>query len=128
MGGEMSRWLQLVRKAAENPASLPDTPTEPDKSPSAVPEQAFCPLLSGCRVENLEKDRSELEEPHAPSQSIGNRPRCWQGKVVSITEWKALSDWERWGPQGATWNPLTARWEAADPHEQPKGGQAHGCA
>ena len=44
-------------------------------------------------------------------QSAGGRPKTWTGKVVSLDEWRTLSDWDKHGPNGPSWNALTRRWE-----------------
>lgn len=36
-------------------------------------------------------------------RSLTGRPRTWTGKIVSIEEWRSLSDWERDGPNGRIW-------------------------
>ncbi len=42
---------------------------------------------------------------------VGGRPRTWTGKVVSLDEWRRLSEWERHGPGGKVWNGKTQHWE-----------------
>ena len=32
--------------------------------------------------------------------SVGAMPRTWTGRVVSLDEWRALSRWDRLGPEG----------------------------
>ena len=125
----MSRWLQLARSTSETKTPLPDTPTEPDKSPPPLVDQTFCPLLSGCRVDNSPQERRSpvaLSEADLPAdRGVGGRPKCWQGKVVSLAEWRELSEWDRWGPRGRVWSPFTRRWEEPDEAIQPDGGQTH---
>ncbi len=51
----------------------------------------------------------------APShyrQTVGGRQRSWTGKVISLADWRNLSDWERHGSTGKMWNGLTQQWEA----------------
>lgn len=43
----------------------------------------------------------------------GNR-RTWTGRVVSLDEWRKLSDWDRHGSTGKIWNGLTRQWELAE--------------
>ncbi|WP_321363161.1 hypothetical protein [uncultured Celeribacter sp.] len=121
----MSRWLQLVDEGEENHKPLPDTLTEPDTSPDGGGEMTFCHVLSGCRVEKLEKEntaqktspsaRRAAPDPHDTAQpsrlSVGSSPCTWTGKVVSLEEWKRMSDWERHGPNGRHWNALSRKWE-----------------
>ncbi|HMO70441.1 MAG TPA: hypothetical protein PKC84_02135 [Paracoccaceae bacterium] len=42
---------------------------------------------------------------------MGLFPRTWSGRMVSLREWRELTDWERHGPQGRHWNGATGRWE-----------------
>lgn len=42
---------------------------------------------------------------------ITGTPRTWTGRVVSLDEWRRLSDWDRHGSTGKIWNGLTRKWE-----------------
>ena len=39
-----------------------------------------------------------------------SRPVTWTGKVVSLAQWRELSDWERHGPQGRVWDGQADQW------------------
>lgn len=52
---------------------------------------------------------SENRYPHAYS-ALGN-PVTWTGRIVSLDDWRGLSQWERHGPDGRHWNGITQRWE-----------------
>ncbi len=43
--------------------------------------------------------------------AAGKRPKTWTGKIVSLADWRVLSDWERHGPNGRLWNGQTKGWE-----------------
>ncbi len=49
--------------------------------------------------------------PGLRGQTVGGRQRSWTGKVVSLADWRNLSDWERHGSTGKMWNGLTQQWE-----------------
>lgn len=125
----MNRWLALAKEASETSKPLPDTPTEPDK-------RGLCQVLSGCQVEKTENASASdaIEAPRAfappePSQpsrptpprpepdafpyghSVDGQPLTWTGKVVSLAEWKRLSEWDKHGSTGKVWNGLTRAWE-----------------
>ena len=38
-------------------------------------------------------------------------PRTWTGRLVSLDEWRRLSDWDRHGPDGRYFYSDTGRWE-----------------
>lgn len=42
---------------------------------------------------------------------ITGTPRTWTGRVVSLDEWRRLSEWDRHGSTGKIWNGLTRQWE-----------------
>ena len=44
-------------------------------------------------------------------QTACGRQRTWTGKIVSLSDWHTLSDWERHGSTGRMWNGLTRQWE-----------------
>ncbi len=43
--------------------------------------------------------------------SIGGRPLTYTGRVVSLEDWRNLSDWEKHGPDGRVWNGKARAWE-----------------
>lgn len=52
-------------------------------------------------------------EPASPyGQSIGGGQLTWIGKIVSLDEWRTLTEWDRHGSTGKMWNGLTQQWEA----------------
>lgn len=53
--------------------------------------------------------------PHG--HSVSGAPRTWTGRVVSLDQWRKLSDWDRHGPDGRVWNGATQQWE--NPGEAP---------
>jgi len=44
-------------------------------------------------------------------QTASGRQRTWTGKVVSLDDWRNLSEWERHGSTGKVWNGLARAWE-----------------
>ena len=54
-------------------------------------------------------------------QAFGGRPKTWTGRVVSLEEWRGLSEWERHGPGGRLFCGICRVWIAA-------GGNACGVA
>ena len=48
----------------------------------------------------------------SPHGQTAGRQRSWTGKVVSLADWRNLSEWERHGSTGKLWNGLTQQWEA----------------
>lgn len=42
---------------------------------------------------------------------VSGSPRTWSGRVVSLDEWRRLTEWEKHGSTGKTWNGLTRRWQ-----------------
>lgn len=40
----------------------------------------------------------DRENPFVHGQSPGGRPTTWTGKVVSLADWRQLSEWEKHGP------------------------------
>lgn len=47
----------------------------------------------------------------AHGQGINGEPRTWTGRVVSLADWRRLSQWERHGPDGRYFYGDTRQWE-----------------
>jgi hypothetical protein len=60
------------------------------------------------------------DDPFRHGQSVTGSPRTWTGRVVSLDEWRRLSDWDRHGSTGKIWNGLTRQWEQmkGDAHDR----------
>ena len=97
----MSRWLEAARRAAPAMAEPADGGT----------------VLS---VLSVSSER-ETPEARAPSRSdedrfpdgtsAAGRPLTWTGRVVSLDDWRRLSDWDRHGFTGRVWNGIAGRWD-----------------
>lgn len=66
-------------------------------------------ILKQHRGEVVEFLLSTVDYPHG--QGTFGRPRTWSGKIVSLSEWRAMTEWERHGNTGKAWNGLTQKWE-----------------
>lgn len=95
----MSKWLALVDEYEEISKPLPDTPTEPDKTPCIQPKGANCRVMSGCQVRGKEKPDT-LVDSSPYGHTASGRQLTWTGKIVSLDAWRDLSEWERHGSTG----------------------------
>lgn len=109
---------------AAKPAKL--AKREAEDSP--VSQNSRNSQFAGGKIEKLGGGRnpptSEALHPHQqppPDKGpvphkvgVGGRPVTWTGKVISLDEWRRLSDWERHGPNGRMWNGQTQQWEQAE--------------
>lgn len=43
--------------------------------------------------------------------SAAGHPLTWTGRVVSLADWRKLTEWERHGPDGRMWNGIKQRCE-----------------
>ncbi|WP_299986660.1 hypothetical protein [uncultured Ruegeria sp.] len=121
----MSRWLDIARKADDNTHSYTGTQQEPSKRGEAQPNRGFLLVSNGCRVESAEKagdapppkvqlaQQTPNSGPVPDKVGVGGRPVTWTGKVVSLEDWRNMTDWERHGPSGKMWNGKTHQWEPA---------------
>lgn len=48
--------------------------------------------------------------PYGTACNLGEGPRTWTGQIVSLAKWRALSDWEKHGPNGRHWCGITRTW------------------
>ncbi|MEM9788324.1 MAG: hypothetical protein AAF801_17635 [Pseudomonadota bacterium] len=62
----------------------------------------------------FEKSSMATQSDMRHGLSPGCRPLTWTGKVVSLEEWRDLTDWEKHGPDGKHWNALTQQLETSD--------------
>ncbi len=114
----MSRWLALARGGADEMQTPPDSMTKHDKNTPMQPEGAFCQVLSVCQVEVEHKP-----QPDGPSanggdyrhgHAVNGNPKTWTGKVVSLADWRGLSEWDKHGPDRRVWCGVKKTWRARE--------------
>lgn len=86
-----------VAKVAIVAAPLATTAT------SAAPAQRPAP-----RVASVATPSASEINPQA--ETAGGRVATWTGRVVSLDEWRRLTEWERHGPNGRQWCGITSTW------------------
>ena len=86
-----------------------------------LPSKPMCNLPRVAHVAHVA--RPQASEPESPPRefreteafpygfAIGETPRTWTGRVVSLADWRDFSDWEKHGPRGRLWNGISQRWE-----------------
>jgi hypothetical protein len=103
----MTRWLDAARKAKgpskEHP---PQAPSEPVLSVVSV-------LSEGVNHQPPEQQPPEAF-PYGSACGLGEMPRTWTGRVVSIADWRNLTDWDRHGPNGKLWCGKRKEWVRHD--------------
>jgi hypothetical protein len=72
------------------------------------PESCVAPVARVARPPTLDSEAF----PHGMTPE--GRPRTWTGRIVSLDDWRNLTDWERHGPDGRMWNGMTRQWETCD--------------
>lgn len=50
--------------------------------------------------------------PHGTACNLGDFPKTWTGRVVSLADWRLLTHWERQGPDNRIRNGKSREWEA----------------
>jgi hypothetical protein len=105
----MTRWLAAARKAEGVGTEL----TEPTKP---LPSEVLSVMSVLSEGEEPQAARREDPDPNASAFpygtacNLGDTPRTWTGRVVSLAAWKRLSDWEKHGPTGRLWCGLCRCW------------------
>lgn len=129
------RWFDAYRALAEiergdmplsDPPSAPrlsvvsEGGNPPEPAPEGAARLARLARLAPAPDRNPETP-PEVERPADPAdpardtfkhgRSITGDPRTWTGRIVSLAEWRRLSDWDRDGPNGRHFYGDTRCWE-----------------
>lgn len=70
-------------------------------------------LKSG-KVEVIAALTRHADDTSPYGKTRSGRQLTWTGKVVSLADWRNLSEWERHGSTGKVWNGLTQKWEKTE--------------
>ncbi|TDL85814.1 hypothetical protein [Meridianimarinicoccus aquatilis] len=93
----MTRWLAAAREA-ERGGAEPESP-----APEGV-SSVLSVVSEGARG-----DARPVTPPFA--HGTGDRPRTWTGRIVSLDDWRTLTEWERHGPNGRRWCGIARQWK-----------------
>lgn len=60
---------------------------------------------------------ASVATPSAPrtepdGETVGGRTVTWTGRVVSLDDWRHLTAWEKYGPDGRRWCGVSKAWRA----------------
>jgi hypothetical protein len=107
-------YAYLAKLNSENghPATTATTATNGQKMPAKI---AKCRNVAGVATNPTLKPKTEgTHETHEISlhgTAPGGRLLTWTGKVVNLSEWRCLSQWDRHGSTGKQWSGITRQWE-----------------
>jgi hypothetical protein len=130
----VSRWLALVEAPAEEPPDAFDASTKGDETQPRGEKDDFCLLMSNRRRQAENKNGGSkgyesgsikvspigseqlrptrpVDGPHRHGTTFDGTPKTWTGKIISLDQWRRLSEWEKHGPNGKHWNGETQSWE-----------------
>ena len=103
--------------ATQTPAVRPVSQVSRLSQALQVQKPAFrvasvAPPLPEAASSALNGREAEARFPHAYSALGG--PVTWTGRVVSLDEWRSLTDWERHGPKDMLWCGKRKQWVPHD--------------
>lgn len=101
MGAAMSKWLEAAKRTTGQEAMQP---TQPVKSVNSVLFEGVAPQPQPA------KEKPQETFPYGMACGMGDMPRTWTGRVVSLADWRNLTDWERNGPKGMLWCGKRKQW------------------
>ncbi len=111
------------------PATLATTATTRSRV-AIVADVATPPAATATPIQRISSNaRKVTTPPHSKQEpfpygtacNLGDAPRTWTGRIVSLDEWRRLTEWEKHGPNGQHWNCITKRWEQKDRRSENEG-------
>jgi len=138
MGAKMSKWLEAANRASGAFAARAES-TEPkpvlsvvsvlseggraDPSPLDMPRRvAEVAVVATPRQPKIEHAPGSGAEPDAfpygTACNLGDTPRTWTGRIVSLDEWRRLTEWEKHGQNGRHLCGITRQWEKVVYHSR----------
>ena len=103
--------LAEIQKQPMTPATSATPATQHAKP---APHVANVASVAAPREQNRKApgaEQASLPEDCKHGFALGNRSKTWTGKVVSLADWRMLSEWDKHGPDGQHWNGTTKTWE-----------------
>lgn len=118
MGADMTRWLQAAKQEAGH--KMEPTPgtlwtCEGQGIATGRGVMSVKSVLSRGSNPAIGAEAGKPDDPGADTfahgQGINGDPRTWTGRVVSLADWRRLSQWDRHGPDGRFFYGDTRQWE-----------------
>lgn len=105
---------KLEAEGGSGEAAPPPPKMEPARRVAHVARVAR-PLPENPKIEPKAAKPADPPQPAPEAFPYGvgvtGTPSTWTGRVVSLDDWRRLSDWDRHGSTGKIWNGLTRQWE-----------------
>jgi len=105
----------VAESQLSQPTGIENQPYNVENTTSNVAIGPFVAMSQLSQHPTAQKTDTQQAQRKAHGVSFGGRPKTWTGRVVSLDAWRALSEWERHGSSGQSWNGAKRQWE------QPKG-------
>ena len=112
-------WFDTRAKMAEIATQAPAARPVSQVSQVSQPPEAQKPAFHVASVATVATPtRSKPEQtrpdaaafPYGTACGLGLMPKTWTGRVVSLADWRTLSEWDRHGPNGRDWCGLCQGW------------------
>lgn len=78
---------------------------------SATPAQRTAPNVAEVASVATPPAGNQKPDHSRHGASVAGHPLIWTGRVVSLDEWRRLSEWGRHGSTGKVWDGLARQWE-----------------
>ncbi len=113
-------WFDAQKALAEIEGGDVPRSTAPSVAQRHAPEiRPRVAVVASVATPPVQKQKSEIpargdmqtRETFPHGLSCAGLPLTWTGCILSLDEWRRLSEWERDGPRGRLWNGTTKQWE-----------------
>lgn len=101
--------LELAKIEGGKPPSLVQQPVA-YPAPISAPSVAVVASVAIPPAQKL-KTKQDTINRHQHGDTTGARQLTWTGRVVSLTAWRMLTEWEQHGPKAQHWSGITQSWE-----------------
>jgi len=122
----MSKWLEAAKRASGAVDSQAE-PMEPkpvlsvvsvlseggraDPAPLDMPRRVAEVATVATPPARMSEPKPSAETfPHGTACNLGDAPRTWTGRIVSLDEWRRLTEWEKHGQNGRHLCGITREW------------------
>ena len=109
-------WFDTRAKMAEIATQAPAARPVSQVSQVSQPPEAQKPAFRVATVATPSRSKPEptrpntADFPYGTACGLGLMPKTWTGRVVSLADWRNLSEWDRHGPNGRIWCGLCQGW------------------
>lgn len=116
-----AEFCQVLSKSQADEEGKSVERADPSAALAEILSTSGTPATSATHRRDTEAKVATLHPENQPNDmlhgfAVNDNPKTWTGNVVSLDDWRGLSEWQRHGPNGRMWCGVCRTWVSQCEH------------